>query len=278
MFSSLNLRSNFRLNLRTVAHSASFLAGIAVCALTASAPAIAQFKSGTDYNIINPPQSVPDDSKIEVLEFFAYGCGACAALEPKLEQWAKRQPADVAFRRVPAATTTFKLRGIDNAPLYYTLELMGLAPKLHEKVFQAANFDGVLLGNASDQNKWLAKQGVDVALFESTKKSFSVDAKSKAALKLAEQYKISSTPTMVVGGKFILSQTQGADHFLAVIDSLIVQARASMKKPAASAVSAAPAAATAVAAATPAASKTVAKPKVATTKAPAAPAVAPAVQ
>ncbi len=235
---------------------------------TIAVPVSAQFKQGTDYRLIDPPQATLEDGKIEVLEFFAYGCGACDALESKLEQWAKRQPADVMFRRVPAAVPNFKLRGIDNAPLFYTLESMGLLTKLHEKIFQAANRDGVILASGSDLNKWLEKQGVDTKVFEATAKSFTVDAKTKGAIKLAEQYKISSTPTMVVGGKYISSQTQGPDHFLAVIDFLVAQVRATAKKPVSSVSTAAVAAgavgATAVVggAAAVAATKAVAKPKV----------------
>ncbi len=251
------------------------LIAAAFSSMIVAMPAAAQFKLGTDYRLIDPPQATSDDTKIEVLEFFAYGCGACAALEPKLEQWAKRQPADVVFRRVPAAIPNFNLRGINNAPLFYTLEVMGLVSKLHEKVFEAANRDGVILASASDQNKWLAKQGVDTKVFEATQKSFTVDAKIKGAVKLAEQYKISSTPTIVVGGKFITSQTQGPEHFMAVVDSLIAQVRSSMKKPVSSAPAVVPLAAGAVAVgAAAAATKAVVKPKVVTPKVVAKPAVA----
>ena len=204
----------------------------ALFALVAALPVSAQFQLKRDYNVLDKPQSVSDDGKIEVLEFFAYGCPHCGVLEPVLAEWIKKQAPDIIVKRVPAALPGFNLRGIDNAPLYYTLEAMGKIDKLHDKIFDAANKDGVILASITDQTKWLAKQGVDAAAFEATRKSFTVDAKSKGAAKLAETYRISSTPTMVVGGKYTASQTQGPAHLLSVIDFLIAEVRASMKKPA----------------------------------------------
>jgi protein dithiol oxidoreductase (disulfide-forming) len=233
-------------------------------AAVSAVPAAAQFVVGRDYSVLKTPQSMPDDGKIEILEFFAYGCPHCGALEPVMAEWIKKQGPDIVVRRVPTIPG-FSLRGIENGPLYYTLEAMGQLNKLHEKIFDAANRDGVILASAADQNKWLAKQGVDIKVFEATRNSFSVDSKIKSATKLAETYKITSTPTMIVAGKYAASQTQGPAHLLAVVDSLVAQVRATMKKPVSS-VTAAPAVASAATAATkPAVKPTVVKPSVVAT-------------
>ncbi|HEX6528378.1 MAG TPA: thiol:disulfide interchange protein, partial [Burkholderiales bacterium] len=71
-------------------------------ALIALAPFAARAQRA-DYYELNPPQPVQTgNGKIEVLEFFWYGCIHCYNLEPKLETWLKALPKDVEFRRVPA--------------------------------------------------------------------------------------------------------------------------------------------------------------------------------
>lgn len=191
-----------------------------------------------DVTPLNPPQTVENDGKIEVLEFFGYGCIHCANLEPRLEAWAKQQPADVKLKRIPVA---FASRSIDSIPLFYTLEAMGLHEKLHQKIFDAANVENVILGNPATLNTWLQKQGVDPKKYEEVQKSFSVQNKIARARKMTTDYAIQSTPTIIVNGRYAVQQNAGADRLFANVDQLIAEARASNK---ASAPIAAPAAAT----------------------------------
>jgi protein dithiol oxidoreductase (disulfide-forming) len=191
-----------------------------------------------DVTLLNPPQTVENDGKVEVLEFFGYGCIHCANLEPRLEAWAKQQPADVKLKRIPVA---FASRSIDSIPLFYTLEAMGMQEKLHQKIFDAANVENVILGNPATLNTWLQKQGVDPKKYEEVQKSFSVQNKIARARKMTGDYAIQSTPTIVVNGRYAVQQNAGADRLFANVDQLIAEARASNK---ASAPTAAPAAAT----------------------------------
>jgi thiol:disulfide interchange protein DsbA len=179
-----------------------------------------------DVVTLNPPQVVENDGKVEVLEFFGYGCIHCANLEPRLEAWAKKQPADVKLKRVPVS---FAIRGLDSIPLFYTLEAMGLQEKLHQKIFDAANVENVILGNPATLNSWLEKQGVDTKKFEQVQKSFSVQNKIARAKKMTEDYKIQATPTLIVNGRFSIQQTAGPDKLFANIDQLIAEARVANK-------------------------------------------------
>lgn len=178
---------------------------------------------------LNPPQALENDGKIEVLEFFGYGCIHCANLEPKLEAWAKKQPADVKLKRVPIA---FASRSIDSIPIFYTLEAMGLQEKLQQKIFDAANVENVILGNPATLNSWLEKQGVNTKKYEEIQKSFSVQNKIIRARKMTEDYKIQSTPSMVVNGRFVVTQNASAERLFANIDRLVIEARAANKAPA----------------------------------------------
>ena len=188
---------------------------------------------------INPPQPVENDGKVEVLEFFAYGCIHCANLEPALEAWAKKQPPDVKLKRIPSPAA---IMGIDSTVLYYSLEALGQIDRLHPKLFEAIHLEKVTVGNPAVLNKWLEKNGVDPKKYEEAQKSFSVVTKAKRAVKMVEDYRISATPTMVVNGRFLLEQgTTGAQVLFANVDQQIAQARATLQTaavPAAAAASA----------------------------------------
>ena len=176
---------------------------------------------------LNPPQPVENDGKVEVLEFFAYGCIHCANLEPALETWAKKQPADVKVKRIPSPVA---IMGIDSTVIYYTLEALGQIEQLHPKIFNAAHLEKVVVGNPAIFNKWLEKNGVDPKKYEEAQKSFSVVTKANRARKMVEDYKINETPTIVVNGRFSAVQgVGGSDALFANVDQLVNDARAKLK-------------------------------------------------
>src|SRR5437867_5533814 len=108
------------------------LGALAVCAL-ASAGA-AEFAEGKDYVRLKNPQAVETGKKIEVIEFFSYGCPHCNDLEPVLHNWAEKLPADVQFRRVPVV---FQQRWEALAKIYYTLDAMGAEMRLSPEACKA---------------------------------------------------------------------------------------------------------------------------------------------
>ena len=180
---------------------------------------------------LNPPQPVENDGKVEVLEFFAYGCIHCANLEPALETWAKKQPTDVKVKRIPSPVA---IMGIDSTVIYYTLEALGQIERLHPKIFNAAHLEKVIVGNPSIFNKWLEKNGVDPKKYEEAQKSFSVVTKANRARKMVEDYKINETPTIVVNGRFSAVQGAGGpDALFANVDQLVNDARAKLRTSAA---------------------------------------------
>ena len=144
------------------------LAGLAV------APgASAQFTAGKDYLIISPPQPTDSGNKVEVLEFFWYGCPHCNSLQPSLGAWLKQKPADVEFRRVPAVLGQ---SWIPLTQVFYTLEALGLTEKFHHDVFAAIHKDKVRLQDPETLFDWVAKRGVDRKKFTDTYSSFRLRA------------------------------------------------------------------------------------------------------
>jgi len=176
---------------------------LAACTL-AALPAAAQPKYS--YSELKPALPVEAEGKIEVLEFFWYGCIHCYNLEPAVEKWEKTLPKDVQFRRVPAV---FNDRWALDAAIFYTFEAMGLLDKLHRPLFEAIHKDRLRTDVQKDFLAWLEKQGVDTKKFSDTMKSFGVQSKMRRAAQMTAAYKISGTPQMAVHGRYTVSTEQG---------------------------------------------------------------------
>jgi thiol:disulfide interchange protein DsbA len=176
------------------------------------------------YATLNPPQSTEGGGKIEVIEFFWYGCPHCYTLEPEVAAWVKRAPKDVSFKRMPAYPSEAWGEG---AKIYYTLEAMGLLEQYHQKVFDSIHKDNVNLQNKRLREEWLAKNGIDVAKYNEMEKSFTVATKVARARTMTASYRVDSVPRFFVNGKYYTSgdQAGGHDRLFALIDQLIARAR-----------------------------------------------------
>ena len=196
------------------------LAATALC-LAASA-AFAQ--QSTTFSTLSPPQPTEGGGKIEVIEFFWYGCPHCYNLEPAVNAWLKSAPKDVVFKRVPAVPS--EAWG-EMAKVFYTLEAMGLLDKYHQKVFDAMHRDNLNLASKKIRDEWMAKNGIDLAKYVEMEKSFSVATKMQRAKQLTYAYKVDSVPRLFVNGKYYTSAEQAgsAQNMFAIVDQLIGMVR-----------------------------------------------------
>ena len=176
------------------------------------------------YSEVKPPQAVESKGKIEVIEFFWYGCIHCYNLEPYIEAWLKKLPNDVEFRRVPAV---FNERWAYDAAVFYALESMGLLDKLHRPLFDAIHKDKLRTDSPQAMDEWLQKRGVDPKKFNDALKSFGVQSKTRRATQLTRAYKIDGTPAIAVNGRYTVSAEQGRTQqgMLKTVDGLVEMAR-----------------------------------------------------
>jgi thiol:disulfide interchange protein DsbA len=173
-----------------------------------------------NYTELNTPQPVEaQGGKIDVVEFFWYGCIHCYNLEPALESWLKKLPPDVQFRRVPAV---FNPRWGHDAAIFYTFEAMGLLDKLHKPLFDAIHRGGLRTDNPQALDQWLQKQGVEPKKFNETMKSFAVQSKTRRAVQLTTGYGIEGTPAMAVQGRYVVN---AGDGILQTVSGLVDRAR-----------------------------------------------------
>ena len=208
-----------------------FSAAVATGALGAATigrPALAQSGppvEGRDFVRINPPLPAPPAGKIDVVEFFWYGCPHCNAFEPALDAWSKKVPADVSFRRVPVAFREEPF--VAHQRIYYALEEMKLTDAMHKRVFAAIHVDHQRLDKSADIAAFMTKNGVDGTKCLEYYNGFSVQTKARQAAQLAQAYKLDGVPAIGIQGKFVTSATLAGSHerALAVTDYLIQQVR-----------------------------------------------------
>jgi thiol:disulfide interchange protein DsbA len=180
---------------------------------TVAPPQNWQFKENQHYFRLVPTQpTVGGADKIEVAEFFWYGCPHCYTFEPYINAWAENKPANVRFVRVPA---TWNATLQTHAQLYYTEEVLVTNGKIKDPVaFRDAVFTQVRLGNGRGLGSkdliqaFFARFDVSADDFQRTWSSFEVSQKMRVAMDLERRYGITSVPMIVVNGKY---RTSGAE-------------------------------------------------------------------
>jgi thiol:disulfide interchange protein DsbA len=199
-----------------------FLAVISALLVATSAGA----QNGPQFTELNPPQPTvgEEGNKIEVVEFFWYGCPHCYSIEPLVEKWEKTLPPDVAFRRLPAA---FNARWAHDAAIFYTFEALGVLDKVHRPFFDAIHQNGLRTDDPKALDEWVKNHGIDPKKFNDTMKSFSVQAKTRRAAQLTASYKIDGTPAFAVAGRYTVSAEQGRtrEGMLKTVDYVIDMVR-----------------------------------------------------
>jgi protein dithiol oxidoreductase (disulfide-forming) len=179
---------------------------------------------GTDYRVLDPPQhSDSPPGKIEVLEFFSYGCPHCYEFYPLISAWAAQQPKDVVFKRV--ATGMGRTAWTNLAKAYYALEATGDLNRLDAKLFHDIHAGHEPLFDEKAISAWVARNGVDQAKFVTAFDSFGVNTRLNQAEQMVESYKIEGVPMLAVGGKYLVIGNS-FEQMLANADGIIAKVRA----------------------------------------------------
>jgi thiol:disulfide interchange protein DsbA len=189
----------------------------------------AQFLEGVEYTRVSP-QPVETGSKVEVREFFGYGCPHCYTLEPFLDKWQKTLPKNVQFVRTPAV---FSEAWAVHARAYYAFEALGITAKMHYALFQALHDEKRVLNNADSLAAFVAEKGGDRKAFLDAYNSFGMQANLSRATQAGRAFNIDSVPTLIVDGKYMTNANiaGGYDKVPKVLDFLIKKAAAERSTP-----------------------------------------------
>lgn len=176
---------------------------------------------GKHYTKLANVQPTRDPKRVEVVEFFAYGCSHCNAFEPVLDAWQKKLPPDVLFRRIPVAFREGTM--VLHQKLYFAFEALNLVDRAHHKVFEAIHAQKQRLDTEEEIGAFAAKNGLDRSRLLETMNSFAVAGRAKQASQLANGYDIEGTPSMGVNGRWLTSGSQAGSNAksLVVVEYLI---------------------------------------------------------
>ncbi len=192
-----------------------FLAVMLIFAFSSSTQA-----ESSGYEELSRPQPTQNPDKVEVIEFFWYGCPHCYSFEPALSEWLKNKPENVEFIRIPAVFS--KLWG-KHAKAYYTAEALGVVDKVHADFFDAIQNKRQKLTSEDDLADFFAAHGVDKQDFHEAYNSFLVDAKLRQAKSMAPRYGVTGVPAIIVNGKYKVtaSLAKSQDNMINVVNELI---------------------------------------------------------
>jgi thiol:disulfide interchange protein DsbA len=189
-------------------------------------PVQANIIAGHDYVVLSTPQRQEINGKIEVVEFFSWGCPHCYEFHPMLSRWVGTLPKDAAFKRVPVGLGHPEWEALARA--YYALQATGDVDRLDSQIFEDIHKNHVWLYDEQSITAWAGKHGVNVAKFTEAYRSFGVNTAAGQAEQRAEDYRIPGVPTLAIAGKYIVDGDQA--KMLTTSDQLIVMARAASKK------------------------------------------------
>lgn len=184
-----------------------------------------EYDEGFSYSMVDVP--FPTDSgagKVEVIEFFWYGCPHCFTLEPVVHSW--NRPKNVDFKLMPAVSKNgWALTG---AKTFYTAVALGVLDKIHTKLFTAIHQDRKhdLISDVKKIASFFEKNaGISKDKFYSAWNSFGVDSNIKKAISIFEKSGLDGVPALIVNGKYRTSPTDAGSRYkvMGVVDFLIAK-------------------------------------------------------
>jgi hypothetical protein len=128
--------------------------------------------------------------------------------------------------------SSIQLKQVTLAKIFFTLEGLGVEPKLTPEVFTAIHKNNVNLTSEKAFFDWAASKGLDRKKVEDMYNSFAIQGKLNKAKSEAQKYNVQSVPMIVVDGKFVTATDKVGSHAALppAIDALIAKARAERPK------------------------------------------------
>jgi thiol:disulfide interchange protein DsbA len=196
-----------------------------------------EFKAGTHYYVVEPPQPSSTAGKVEVVEVFSYACPACNAFQATMKKLKAALPANAELVYLPAA-----FRPDEDWPVFqrgfYAAQALGILDKTHDATFDAIWKDeGTLrisdpttrqrvktMPTIDDVGAFYAKTAdIKAEDFTGVASSFAVNTKMKRADAQIKAYGVDSTPTLIVAGKYRMTVTSagGPDKIVPLVKFLV---------------------------------------------------------
>jgi thiol:disulfide interchange protein DsbA len=195
------------MNKRQFLNATSKLALTALAAGTIPAHALAQSQQG--YAVLPQPLTTNNPEKVEVLEYFWFGCPHCYAFEPSINAWARDKPDYVDFvREAPPLNPNWEA----HSKAFYSAEIMGVTDQFFDPMFHAIHAERRSLRSPEQIAKFAGELGLDAKTFRKTMDSFAVNARISQAMQKARASGITGVPSVVINGKYLTGGSLAGSH------------------------------------------------------------------
>lgn len=180
--------------------------------------------NAADYKVIDSSARPGESDRIQVTEFFWYGCPHCYRFAPLIEDWKESKPDDVAFRHIPAVLSD---RWALHGRAFFAAQALGVVDEFHWPMFRAMHEDGKRMRSEEEIGEFVDSLGLDGEEFVGAMNSLGVDTRMRRARDLQQTYGVSGTPSVVIDGRYITSGSQAGsfDRMIEVIDERVAAAR-----------------------------------------------------
>lgn len=182
----------------------------------------AQAQAASGYEVLTTPLNTADPDKVEVLEFFWFGCPHCFAFEPSINDYFKNKPDNVAeVREAPPLNPQWE----QHSRIWYAARSLDIQHEILDPVFNEIHNNKNRLRKPGKIGEFIESLnvGVDADKFEKTMKSFAVDAGLRRSTQLAQQSGITGVPAILVNGKYRTSVSMAGGHqqVISIIERLV---------------------------------------------------------
>ncbi|MFT4821707.1 MAG: thiol:disulfide interchange protein DsbA [Candidatus Pseudothioglobus sp.] len=195
---------------------------VAAIASTGAAAEDLIITAGTHYVELPVPIKGRNADKVEVAEFFSYGCPHCYQFEPVIGTWKAQLPADVEFVRTPAVfNKDYQLY----AQTYFTAQALNVQEQTHIPLFDALHNQRRRLNDPERMATFFGELGVDPLAFARTYNSFGVRASTQQAEAKGRAYRAAGVPALIVNGKYRIEGSMAGSYanMILVADYLIAK-------------------------------------------------------
>lgn len=167
-------------------------------------------QSGPGYQTIDPPMNTRVSGKVEVVEFFWFGCPHCFSFEPAINAWKENDKPDyVEFvREAPALNPSWE----NHSRAFYAAELMGITDEFLEPMFNAIHLEKRKLRSEKQIVKFVDEIGLDGEAFGKNMFQFGVETKLNQSKLMAQAAGLTGVPSVVINGKFLTGASLAGSH------------------------------------------------------------------
>jgi thiol:disulfide interchange protein DsbA len=111
------------------------------------------------------------------------------------------------------------------APVFATLEVMGVERQLRDQAYNSVMTRGINLADSELLDVWLKKNDIDVVKYHQIRQSKAVADRLEYMAKITELYDINATPLFIVNKKYVVAKDRQFPEFADYMRQLLTQGK-----------------------------------------------------